>query len=42
MSLAEAIDQLAELAAEIRREAFTDDKTSLKSALALYQEERLK
>jgi diguanylate cyclase (GGDEF)-like protein len=41
MSLAEAIDQLGELAAEIRREAFTDDKTSLQSALALYQEERL-
>ncbi|HMG73121.1 MAG TPA: GGDEF domain-containing protein [Pyrinomonadaceae bacterium] len=41
MSLAEAIDQLGELAAEIRREAFTDDKTSLKSALALHQEERL-
>jgi diguanylate cyclase (GGDEF)-like protein len=41
MSLAEAIDQLRELAAEIRREAFTDDKTSLNSTLALQQEERL-
>lgn len=41
MSLAEAIDQLGELAAEIKRAAFTDDKTSLKSALALHQEERL-
>lgn len=42
MSLAEAIDQLGKLAADIRREAFTDDKTSLNSALALRQEERLK
>jgi diguanylate cyclase (GGDEF)-like protein len=41
MSLAEAIDQLGELAAEIKRAAFTDDKTPLKSALALQQEERL-
>jgi len=41
MSLAEAIDQLGELATEIKREAFTDDKTSLRSALALRQEERL-
>ena len=41
MSLAEAIDQLGELATEIKREAFTDDKTSLNSALALHQEGRL-
>jgi diguanylate cyclase (GGDEF)-like protein len=41
MSLAEAIDQLGELAAEIKRAAFTDDKTTLQSALALRQEERL-
>src|SRR5258708_21239264 len=41
MSLAQAIDQLGELAAEIKRAAFTDDKTPLKSALALQQEERL-
>jgi len=41
MSLAEAIDQLGELSAEIKRAAFTDDKTSLKSALALHQEELL-
>jgi diguanylate cyclase (GGDEF)-like protein len=41
MSLAEAIDQLGELAAEIKLAAFTDDKTPLKSELALHQEERV-
>jgi len=41
MSLAEAIDQLGDLAAEIKREAFTDDKTSLGGPLALLQEQRL-
>src|SRR5947207_78619 len=41
MSLAQAIDQLGELATEIRREAFNDDRTSLQSALALSQEQRI-
>ena len=41
MSLAEAIDRLEELATEIKREALVDDKTSLGSALALRQEQRL-
>jgi diguanylate cyclase (GGDEF)-like protein len=41
MSLAEAIHQLGDLAEEIKREAFSDDKTSLGSGLALRQEELL-
>ena len=41
MSLAEEIDRLEELAAVIKREAFIDEKTALRSALALRQEARL-
>jgi len=41
MSLAEEIDRLEELAAVIKREAFVDEKTALRSALSLRQEARL-
>ncbi|MBA3243537.1 MAG: GGDEF domain-containing protein [Acidobacteria bacterium] len=41
MSLDEALQQLEKLVAEIKRVSFTDDKTSLGSALALRQEGRL-
>lgn len=41
MSLGEAIERLETLVAEIKRVSFTDDKTSLGSALALRQEARL-
>lgn len=41
MSLDEAIERLETLVAEIKRVSFTDDKTSLGSALALRQEGRL-
>lgn len=41
MSLDKAIGQLENLVAEIRRVSFTDDKTTLGSALALGQEARL-
>jgi diguanylate cyclase (GGDEF)-like protein len=41
MSLDEAIERLETLVAEIKRVSFTDDKTSLGSALALRQEARL-
>lgn len=41
MNLDEAIGQLEQLVAEIRRVSFADDKTSLGNALALAQEEQL-
>ena len=41
MSLDKAIDQLETVIAEVRQASLTDDKTTLGSALALRQQERL-
>jgi GGDEF domain-containing protein len=41
MSLDESIERLERLIAEVRQASLTDDKTTLGSALALRQEERL-
>src|SRR6266704_1706935 len=41
MSLDESIERLERLIAELRQASLTDDKTTLGSALALKQEERL-
>ena len=41
MSLDEAIERLEKLVTEVRQASLTDDKTTLGSALALRQEERL-